>query len=696
MILHPRGPTPVDGKIPHCWFATGWLIFLIFFQGLTGWAQAVSSSEGARLEAQLRYFEALRLKAESQATRSSRLLEESVKAFEAAIRLDPQSVEPRLDLAELQFFFFSRLDLAERLGQEVLQLDPKSADGHLLLGRLRLAQLRETEAEADRPALVDQAVQRFERVAELDPRRAEAWAFLAELYQMRRETDKLMGSLEKWAAAPLPNDESFYRWMMDQELSPAQAHFRLAPLYLQAGRKPEALASARRAYEANPASEEYASTLVRVLAGATSLETELALYRQFAREATGPILQLGFGGALLRAGRYEEALLLLREVVRANAENPQSLVFLSIAQRRTGDRLAAVSSLEAALRLKGGEERRDLQLQLAETFEEMGRDEDALTRYRALFEALLSKGGITPAGQPLFEEVVSRLIRLHRRLGQSNQIEAILRQTRQVLDEQSPLLDLLAVDHLREEGKDEEALARVRTASRRNPGNRSLIVLESQILAALERYDESVELLDPLVQGLPEAAEEDAPIYALKGSLSLQRGDLENAERLARRAGELDVELVGAQLLLASVLERKKEFGAAEQVLRSLIERDPGNATALNNLGYFLLEQEIRFEEALVLIERALQIEPTNPSFLDSLGWAHFKLGRLEEARQVLLRAVTYDPRNATIHEHLGDVLHALRRSREAGRSWRIALQLTRNAAERGRLQRKIASPPAR
>jgi len=696
MILLPRGPAPVGRKSRKIWLGIGWLVMLVSLQALPGSAQAVSSPEGARLEAQLRYFEALRLKAESQAARNPRLLEESVKAFEAAIRLDPQAVEPRLDLAELQFFFLSRLDLAERLGQEVLQLDPRSADGHLLLGRLLLARLRETEAEADRPALVDQAVQRFERVAELDPRRAEAWAFLSELYQMRRETDKLIAALEKWASAPPPNDESFYRWITDQELIPAQAHFRLAPLYLQAGRKAEALASARQAYESNPASEEYASTLVRVLAVATSLETELALYRQFARGGAGPMLQLGFGGALLRAGRYEEAVLLLREVVRATPENPRSLALLSIAQRRTGDRQAAVSSLEAAIRLEEEEERRDLQLQLAETFEEMGRDEEALDRYRSLFEPFLSKGGLTPAGQPLFEEVVSRLIRLYRRLGRSNQVEATLRQTRQVLDEQSPLLDLLAVDHLREQGKDEEALARVRTASRRNRGNRSLIVLESQILAALERYDESAELLDPLVQGIPETAEEDAPIYALKGSLSLQRGDLENAERLARRAGELDGGLVGAVLLLASVLERKTEFGEAEQTLRQLIERDPGNATALNNLGYFLLERETRFEEATALIERALRVEPINPSFLDSLGWAHFKLGRLEEARQVLLRALTYDPRNATIHEHLGDVLHALGRGREAGRSWRTALQLTRNAAERGRLQRKIASPPAR
>lgn len=696
-MTHLPGALLSSGRKSHrLWMGIGWLILLVSLRALPCQAQAVSSPEGARLEAQLRYFEALRLKAESQATRSPKLLEESVKAFEAAIRLDPQAVEPRLDLAELQFFFFSRLDLAERLAQEVLRLQPKSAEGHLLLGRLLLAQLRETQAEADRPALVDQAIQRFERVSELDPRRAEAWAFLAELYQMRRETDKLIPVLEKWAGAPLPNDESFYRWITDQELSSAQAHFRLAPLYLQAGRKAEALASARRAYEADPSSEEYAATLVRVLAAATSLETELALYRQFARGATGPILQLGFGGALLRAGRYEEAVLLLREVVRANPENPRSLAFLSIAQRRTGDRPGAVSTLEAALRLEGQEERHDLQLQLAETFEEMGRDGDALERYRVLFDGFLAKGALTPANQPLFEEVVSRLIRLHRRLGRLNQTETILRQTRQILDEQSPLLDLLDVDHLREQGKDEEALARVRTASRRNPGNRSLIVLESQILAALERYDESAELLDPLTEGHPETAEEDAPIYALKGSLSLQRGDLETAERLARRAGELDGEQVGARLLLASVLERKKDFAAAEQTLRQLIERDPGNATALNNLGYFLLERESRFEEALSLIERALRIEPINPSFLDSLGWAHFKLGRLEEARQVLGKALTYDPRNATTHEHLGDVLQALGRGREAVRSWRTALQLTRNAVEKERLQRKMSPPRSR
>ncbi|MCV5132939.1 tetratricopeptide repeat protein, partial [Escherichia coli] len=78
---------------------------------------------------------------------------------------------------------------------------------------------------------------------------------------------------------------------------------------------------------------------------------------------------------------------------------------------------------------------------------------------------------------------------------------------------------------------------------------------------------------------------------------------------------------------------------------------------ALNNLGYFLLERNERFEEALELIKQAVESDPTNPSFLDSLGWAHFKLGNLDEAEKYLRDAIGIDSSSATIHEHLGDVL---------------------------------------
>jgi tetratricopeptide (TPR) repeat protein len=658
-------------------------------------AQTPQTVEDARREAQLRYFDALRLKAESQARRSPQLLEEAIQAFEAAIRLDPTAVEPRLDLAEIYFFFLSRIDLAQKRGEEAIALAPENAEGHLLLGRLLLAQLREAEEEGTRTVLVEGAIRRYERVAELDPRRAEAWAFLADLYQMRREMERALLALERWAAAPLPSDETFYRWILDQELSPAQAHYRLSPLYLQAGRKAEALSSARRAYESDPSSVEYASNLVAILAASDSVATELAVYAQLTRGGAPPVLQLGYGGALVRAGRNEEAILLLQQVVRAEPNNRRAIVWLSTAQRRVGDQTAAVGTLESALRLGESqeEERSNLLLQLGETFEEMGRDEEAALRYGEILEGAFKNGMLSPSETPLFEEVVNRVIRLHRRNGQPQQVETLLKRTRQVIDEQSLFLDLLAIEGLREQGKEEAALSRVRTANRRNPGNRSLIYTESMILAALERYEESHELLDRLIQGLPESAEEDAPVYAILSSIHLEQGDLVGAERLARRAAELAPANIEVQLQLGAVLEHQKEYEAAEQILRQQIERDPTHAAALNNLGYFFLERGTRFDEALSLIERAVRIEPINANFLDSYGWAYFKLGRLEEAAQVLRRAIRYSNRNGALHEHLGDVLSALGRRKEARQNWQAALQFARKTDDRARLRRKMTAP---
>ena len=128
----------------------------------------------------------------------------------------------------------------------------------------------------------------------------------------------------------------------------------------------------------------------------------------------------------------------------------------------------------------------------------------------------------------------------------------------------------------------------------------------------------------------------------------------------------------------------------AEKTLRALIAKEPDNATALNNLGYFLVERGRQSPEALELIERAISIEPINGSFLDSLGWAHYKLGRIKEAREQLERATIYSRQNSTLHEHLGDVLKELGRSQEARRHWEKALEYSVEAGEIARIKDKL------
>lgn len=651
-------------------------------------AQPTPSSPEARRQAFLRFIEAQRLKAEAQSQRSTRLVDQAIRAFKDAIRLDPAAAEPHIDLGEIYFFYLSQRDLAEQEAREAIRLEPGNVGGHLLLARLALSLTR--EENKSRAEIVAGAIRAYEKVAEIDPRLAEAWAFLAELYQQTDQPEKQMAALEKWIAAPLPSDEMFYRWMTSAELAPDQAYYQLSALYLRQGKNDQALAAARKAYEAAPESEAYGSNLITVLSTLGSNESELKVYEQLMKSASSPMIMLGYGGALVRSGRYEEAIALLREYAGLDPANTRSSGLLAIAQRRSNQRAAAVETLKAALSAGDNESRRDLQLELAETYEEMGLNQEAIAQYEKLFDGFLSKGPLTPVNSPLFNEVVNRLVRVLRRVGNQQKMQSVLTRTRRVVDEHNPLLDLLAIDSLREEGKRREALTLVRTAGRRNPDDRMLIYTEAMILAEMKRFSESLELLEGLIRGVPESSGDDAVVYTIMSSVHQQNQDFKQAEATARQALELVPGDPGTLLQLAGILERKGDLDAAEKILRDLLARDPGNANALNNLGYFLLERGSRVEEAYRLIEKAVTIEPVNGNFLDSLGWAAFKLGKLEEARVTLEKALVYSRRSATIHEHLGDLFFKLDKLAEARKNWEKALEYSVEADETARLKVKL------
>ncbi len=121
------------------------------------------------------------------------------------------------------------------------------------------------------------------------------------------------------------------------------------------------------------------------------------------------------------------------------------------------------------------------------------------------------------------------------------------------------------------------------------------------------------------------------------------------------------------------------------------MKQSPRNPIALNNLGYFLTERDEKFDEAIKLIEQALEIDPLNPSYLDSLGWVYFKLGKLSEAEKYLKEALQIDDTSSTIHEHLGDVYQKQGKLDLAKTAWQKALSLTEEAEEISRIKTKLA-----
>jgi len=122
------------------------------------------------------------------------------------------------------------------------------------------------------------------------------------------------------------------------------------------------------------------------------------------------------------------------------------------------------------------------------------------------------------------------------------------------------------------------------------------------------------------------------------------------------------------------VAERLNRVDILETNMRRVIAMRPDNAHAYNALGYSLADRNVRLDEALALIGKALELAPEDPFILDSMGWVFYRMGRPEDALRHLERAyrVRQDPEIAA---HMGEVLWAVGRRDEARRLWREARQ---------------------
>lgn len=195
------------------------------------------------------------------------------------------------------------------------------------------------------------------------------------------------------------------------------------------------------------------------------------------------------------------------------------------------------------------------------------------------------------------------------------------------------------------------------------------------------RLDRAVEALRQGLKALP-ASEE---LILLLAAAYEQQGRRPAAVDLLRQAVRKGAgEAVRFQLAVS--LDKGGDFRQAEAVLQALIQDAPQHAQALNYLGYSWAERKERLPEAEALIRRALEVDPDNHYYLDSLGWALHQQGRYAEAEPLLARAAAAIPSDADAEEavvldHLAETRQALGRLEEAAEA-RARAQALREAAK--------------
>jgi Flp pilus assembly protein TadD len=150
----------------------------------------------------------------------------------------------------------------------------------------------------------------------------------------------------------------------------------------------------------------------------------------------------------------------------------------------------------------------------------------------------------------------------------------------------------------------------------------------------------------------------------------------DKAEAMLEDAIGKDPKSARLWLELAFARERRKDVPGAEKAAQQSLDIDPRNGQALNFLGYLYADYKVNVDRAVPLIEQALALDPDNPYYIDSLGWAYYRLGRLEDARGQLERAIALGGDEPEVLEHLGDVYVALARKDDAKSLYQKALQL--------------------
>jgi tetratricopeptide (TPR) repeat protein len=218
----------------------------------------------------------------------------------------------------------------------------------------------------------------------------------------------------------------------------------------------------------------------------------------------------------------------------------------------------------------------------------------------------------------------------------------------------------------------DDAIARYRDVTE---GDRAWAA-KLRIAAVMGKQGKMAEARRYLAALEPDGAEEQLQAKQAEAQLLQDAHDYQGAYNLLNAALARDPDSTELLYDVAMIAEKLDRLEEVESRLKRVIELKPDNAQALNALGYTLVDRTARAAEGLKLIEKAHELSPEDPFILDSMGWAHFRLGNFEESEKYLRRALTERP-DPEIAAHLGEVLWAKGDRGRAQEVWQSQLKET-------------------
>jgi predicted Zn-dependent protease len=584
-------------------------------------------------------------------------------AFEKALELDPEAAYVRLEYAEfltrLGRFGRDRESRLERLREAVAQAEAAqrelagNADALRVVAEANLALAAELPED---PAPMVAAVAALEALRAAEPGDVRSLLQLGQIY-LRRGEPLAAAEVFEEIVAETPGYRPVYRM--------------LAEALIQSDQMDKAGEALREVLESEPESESARLALAEILADRGDHRAAAEVLRSSPEPLAGVEARTRLATELYLAGELDSALAALDGLLSQVPDSRYLQLLRGLvlsAQARNEEALAALQPLVGE-----GPGEANLAVTVSQLLLRQEREDEAVELLRGTVDRLEDQG---PEGVGEARDARLALAQLYADLGRWPAAERAVAPLLAGDDGGEGGLDarLLYADSLVEQDRGDEALAALdadhEPGAEAETGSRvRLDAKRAELLARIGRAPEAVELL----QAAAGAAEPHAFLAITEG--------LHRAGRYRETIAPLEEFLDRnpdsrpARFLLGAGQERAGDRAAAEGTFTALVAADPEFHPALNYLGYMWIEEGQNLDRAMELVGRAVELDPDNGAYIDSLGWGYYQLGRYGEARETLERAarLIQDP---TVYEHLGDVYAALGEEDSARRAYRRAMEL--------------------
>jgi tetratricopeptide (TPR) repeat protein len=586
----------------------------------------------------------------------SDLANKAIEEYRLAIEADPSSEFLTAGLAEL-YVKTGRIRDAVLEAQDIIKRDPNNLEAHKLLGRIYLRSLGDMPGGNGSDNVLKLAIEQYEQIVKLEPDNVDDHLLLGRLYRLSGDTSKAEAELKTGVKLDPGSEEAVTT---------------LAMLYTDEGDTAHALQVLKAVPDAGRSAKLY-SALGAAYEQRKDYKNAIDAYKHaivLDRDNLDAIR--GLAENLMEDGQYDAALEQYKVIVDSNPEDAQSYVRMAEIYRRQAKYDQALESLKKADTLVP--DSAEVAYNMAAVYQAQGRYDDATK----LLQDLLKKTDGTSADRNNRAIFLERLGLIYRE--QENYTAAVetFRKLLTLGDENARSGYQEIIDTYREAKQWPQATAVAKEAVQKMPNDRDLrMVLDAQ-LADTGEVDKSIADIRSMLKGGPE----DREVYLRLGIVYTRAKRWKEAEEALNKAEQMSAkadEKAYVWFLRGDVYQRQKMFDQAEEEFKKVLSNtspsDPQSAATLNYLGYMNADRGVKLDESLGYIKQALALEPTNGSYLDSLGWVYFKLGKYDLAEENLTRAAVHMGSDPTVQEHLGDLYQKTGRLKLAAAHWERAVQ---------------------